>query len=110
MRSSDEMIAFARESLGLSQAIEVELLALEERGSDRTYFRFKWNRKDTAILVHYERSRLENAYYVDISKFLLEINIPVPEIIRHDPTVCLIVMRDLGNMNLWLYTGSTLFP
>ncbi len=101
MISSDEMIEFARESLGLSQAIDVELHSLEERGSDRTYFRIKWNRENSAILVHYDPSRSENANYADISRFLFGINIPVPEIIRHDPSACLIAMKDLGDTNLW---------
>jgi aminoglycoside/choline kinase family phosphotransferase len=101
MKSSDELIEFARESLGLSRGCETELLALEASGSARSYFRFKWDQKHSVILVDYDSSRLENTYYADISKFLCDIGIPVPEILRHEPADCLIIMRDLGSVNLW---------
>lgn len=99
----EDLIAFAREALGVSTATSVELSPLEGRGSDRTFFRFKWNRKDSAILIHYDPKRVENAYYADIAAFLLEINVPVPRLVRHDPIGCLIVMEDLGEMDLWSF-------
>jgi hypothetical protein len=101
MKSQDEMIAFARESLGLSQEVPVELSPFEGRGSDRTYYRFRWSRNDSAILVHYQPSRIENAYYADIAVFLSENGIPVPQILRHDAAGCYILMRDLGDTDLW---------
>jgi len=95
------MIGFAREALRLSGSASVELFPLEGRGSDRTFFRLKWNRKDSAILVHYDPKRVENTYYADIAAFLRDIDVPVPQLIRHDPAGCLIVMEDLGNTDLW---------
>ncbi len=101
MESQDEMIAFARKSLGLSQEVKVELSPFTGRGSDRAYFRFRWNHEDSAILVHYQMSRIENAYYADIAGFLLENEISVPRIFRHDTAGCLILMEDLGKTDLW---------
>ena len=103
MQSQEDLIAFACEALGLSASISVEFFPLEGRGSDRTFFRLKWNRKDSAILVHYDPKRLENTYYADIAIFLREINVPVPKLIRHDPDGCLILMEDLGDMDLWSF-------
>jgi aminoglycoside/choline kinase family phosphotransferase len=101
MKSQDDMIAFSREALGLSESVSIELSPFEGRGSDRTFFRLKWNRKSSAILIHYDPKRLENTYYADIAAFLLDIYVPVPRLIHHNPARCLIVMEDLGNTNLW---------
>ena len=97
----DDMIGFAREALRLSGSASIELFPLEGRGSDRTFFRLRWNRKDSAILVHYDPKRVENTYYADIAIFLRDIDVPVPRLIRHHPTGCLIVMEDLGDTDLW---------
>jgi aminoglycoside/choline kinase family phosphotransferase len=95
------MTRFAREALGLSGSVSIERSPLEGRGSDRSFFRLKWNRDATAILLHYNPGRVENTYYADIALFLHDLDIPVPRVIRHDPANCLIVMEDLGDIDLW---------
>jgi aminoglycoside/choline kinase family phosphotransferase len=97
----EEMIVFAQKALGLPASVSVELSPLEGRGSDRTFYRLRWNRIDSAVLVHYDPKRVENTYYVDIAAFLHEIGVPAPQLIRHDPAGCLIVMEDLGESDLW---------
>jgi len=101
MKSWDDMIGFSREALGLSESVSIELSLLEGRGSDRTFFRLKWNHKNSAILIHYDPRRVENTYYADIATFLRDIDVPAPRLIRHDPALCLIVMEDLGDSDLW---------
>jgi aminoglycoside/choline kinase family phosphotransferase len=101
MKSKDDMIVFAREALGLSEVVSIEISPLEGRGSDRTFFRLKWNYNDSAILIHYDPKRVENTYYADIAKFLHDIDVSIPRMIRHDPADCLIVMEDLGDTDLW---------
>jgi aminoglycoside/choline kinase family phosphotransferase len=101
MISPDKIINFARESLGLSESIAIRLSPLQGRGSDRTFSRLKWSRKNSAILIHYDPKRIENTYYADIASFLSQINVPAPRLIRHDPTLCLILMEDLGETDLW---------
>lgn len=90
------MIRFAREALGISESVAIELSPIEGRGSDRTFSRLNWNRGDSAILIHYDPKREENRYYADIAAFFREIDVPGPRLIRHDPAGCLIVMEDLG--------------
>jgi len=97
----DDMIGFSREALGLSESVSIELSPLEGRGSDRTFFRLKWNRRNSAILIHYDPKRVENTYYADIAAFLRDIDVPAPRLIRHDPASCLILMEDLGDTDLW---------
>ena len=101
MKSREAIIAFARESLGLSPDLNVELFPFEGRGSDRTYYRLLWGTGSSAILVHYKPDRIENTYYADIARFLLDIDIPVPEIFRHDPDGGFVLMEDLGDIDLW---------
>ncbi len=101
MKSHDTIIAFARAALGLPSDAKAELEAFGGRGSDRTYFRFRWNSRDSVIIVSYQTDRMENSYFADIAGFLLENDIPVPRIIRHDGAACLIAMEDLGDTDLW---------
>jgi hypothetical protein len=100
------MMRFAREALGLSEPVPIELSPLEGRGSDRTFFRSRWSQKDSAILIHYNPKRVENTYYADIAKFLHEINVPVPQVIRHNPAKCLIITEDLGDTDLWSFRNT----
>jgi len=102
----EEIIVFARTTLGVSDSVSIDLTPFKGRGSDRTFFRLKWNRKDSAILVHYDPKRVENLYYADIAGFLRDINIPVPHLIRHDPARCLILMEDLGDIDLWSFKNA----
>jgi N-acetylmuramate 1-kinase len=99
----DAMIAFAREALGLPSSTFLRLSPLTERGSERAYFRLEWGSGSTAILAHYDPRRSENAHYVDIAGFLVAQGIPVPQVVRHDPAACLVVMEDLGTRDLWSY-------
>ena len=103
MRSREGMIRFCRESLGLPESVAMDFSPLQGRGSDRTFFRIRWNREDSAILVHYDPRRVENTYYAAIAVFLRENEIPAPRLIRHDPFACLILMEDLGNADLWSF-------
>ena len=102
----EDMTGFAREGLELSESVSLTISPLEGRGSDRTFYRVKWNLNASAILIHYDPKRAENEYYADIATFLHEIEVPVPRLIRHDPVRCFIVMEDLGDTNLWSFRKS----
>ncbi|MBA4391102.1 MAG: hypothetical protein C0399_09205 [Syntrophus sp. (in: bacteria)] len=100
------MIDFARESMGFPESSPFELVPLAVRGSDRNFFRFTGNNKDSAILVQYDPKRIENTYYADISIFLQSIGVPVPRLIHHDRADCLILMEDMGNIDLWSFKDA----
>ncbi len=102
----ENMIRSARGALGLSESVTIQLRPLEGRGSDRTFFRVKWNRGNSAILIDYDPKRLENTYYADIALFLRDIQVPVPRLIHHDPTASLIIMEDLGDKDLWSFNKT----
>jgi N-acetylmuramate 1-kinase len=99
--SQEELLAFAREALGLPMEEELQLVPLGKRGSDRAYYRITWSVASSAILAQYQSNRIENTYYADIAQFLLEIGIRVPRIIRHDKTSGLLLQEDLGGIDLW---------
>ena len=101
MISKEDMIGFGQEALGLSESVLIELSPLEGRGSDRAFFRLRWNQKGSAILIHYDPKRVENIYYAEIAKFLHRMEVAVPRTILHDPVRSLIVMEDLGDTDLW---------
>lgn len=95
------MIEFTREAFGFSESIPIEISPLEGRGSDRSFYRLKWNGKGSVILINYDPRRTENTYYADIAALLRRMDVPAPRLIRHDPALCLIVMEDLGDTDLW---------
>ena len=101
MRSRETIISFVRESMGLPKGTSIELSSLTKRGSDRQYFRLRWGAESSAILVEYKPQRTENRFFAEIAGFLRKQGIPVPQIIRHDDSRCLIVMQDLGDTDLW---------
>jgi aminoglycoside/choline kinase family phosphotransferase len=101
MKSQEGMIRFCRQTLGLPESVSMEFFPLQGRGSDRSFFRLKWNRNGSAMLVHYDPKRKENSYYAQIAVFLREIEVPAPQLIGHDPASCLILMEDLGDRDLW---------
>lgn len=96
----DGLVRYAKQTLGLSTATKVVLHPLTIRGSDRNYFRLKWNTAKSAVLVHYNSVRRENAYFAGIANFLDSIHIPTARILGHEPSECYIVMQDLGDIDL----------
>jgi N-acetylmuramate 1-kinase len=101
LKSHLSLIEFVRKALGLAESATVEITPLSGRGSDRAFFRFTWDTTNSAILIHYNPIRVENAYYGDIARFLKGINVPVPALIHHDAGRCLMLMEDLGDNDLW---------
>jgi len=101
MKSRKQMILYCRKSLGIPESVSLEVSPLEGRGSERVFFRLKWEGEGSAILVHYYPKRIENTYYAGIAAFLSEIKVPVPRVVRHDSAACLILLEDLGNEDLW---------
>jgi aminoglycoside/choline kinase family phosphotransferase len=103
----ENLILFARKALGLSASVPIDFFPFEGRGSDRTFYRLKWNLNDSAILIHYDPNRMENTYYAGIATFLSDIQIPVPRLIDSDPARCLILMEDLGDTDLWFLRDAS---
>jgi N-acetylmuramate 1-kinase len=101
MTLDSNIIAFARDALGLAESTTLEAATLGGRGSDRTYYRLRWEDGNSAILVDYDPRRTENTYFADIAVFLDDIQVPAPRLIRHSPVAHLIVMEDLGDTDLW---------
>jgi aminoglycoside/choline kinase family phosphotransferase len=99
--TQEEIINFAREALALTPKDNLLLTALSGRGSDRLFYRITWGSAGSAILIHYDPIRVENAYYGNIALFLHNIKVPVPRLIQHDANKHLMLMEDLGNSDLW---------
>jgi len=103
--SREEIAGYARKALGLTQSVNVNVAALGGRGSDRAFYRLTWE-TDSAILIHYNPVRIENAYYGDIALFLDKIHVPVPQLLHHDADQCLMIMEDLGDNDLWSFRNE----
>jgi len=106
MKIPDELVLYARKILGIDPATEVRLVPFDGRGSDRSYYRLRWNETQSAVLAHYSPARLENASFADIGRFLESIDIPTARILGHEPGGCFLVIQDLGDVDLWSHRHS----
>ncbi len=97
----EEAAAFVRTTLGLPAEIGLTLAPVGRGGSDRDYFRGTVSGRDPFILMRYGRLREENNYYAGIARFLREIGVAVPAVIGHDPERGLLIMEDLGDVDLF---------
>jgi aminoglycoside/choline kinase family phosphotransferase len=100
MHIPDGLVPFAKQTLGLSTATQVELHPFAKRGSDRDYYRLTWDHTESVVLMHYDPARRENAFFAGIAGFLENIQIPTARILGHDPEDYFIVMEDLGDVDL----------
>ena len=96
-----DLIGFTRRALGLSEEISLELSPLGRRGSDRVFFRLTWDNAGSVILSRYNPVRTENTFFAGIAEFLRSIGVPVPVVLAHDTSACLVIMEDLGDTDLW---------
>lgn len=96
-----DLIHLSRKAIKLSESVSIDLQPLDVRGSDRTFYRLKWNQRNSVILIHYDPRRVENTLYAEIALFLFKIGLSVPKLIHNDPRSCLIIMEDLGDTTLW---------
>jgi aminoglycoside/choline kinase family phosphotransferase len=101
MKIPDGMVDYSRKVLGIAPSAEVELIPFTGRGSDRSYYRLRWNGTRSAVLAHYNPARRENASFADIARFLDDIEIPIARILGHEPMECFLVIQDLGETDLW---------
>lgn len=74
-------------------------LPLGPRGSERLFTRIRDGRR-AGILIHYDRSRVENPLYAGHARFLTEAGFPVPQIIGDNPKTCVTLLEDLGDASV----------
>lgn len=121
-----QLIAYARQSLGIPPETPLRLTPLTKGGSDRTYYRLECTPhrglesaikgcsesvadcggKDSVIAMHYNPDRKENTLYADIAVFMQSMGVAVPRILAHDPEAHFLVMEDLGEKDLWSYRNE----
>jgi aminoglycoside/choline kinase family phosphotransferase/dTDP-glucose pyrophosphorylase len=101
MTDQNKLIAFARMSLDIEDQETLSIEGLGGRGSDRAYYRVSYGDNQSVILCQYDPIRVENGYFVDIADFFHHIGVPTPLVIDHDPDGHLILMEDLGEVDLY---------
>jgi aminoglycoside/choline kinase family phosphotransferase len=82
-------------------SVDFELIPIKKGGSDRSFFRVCLPDKTSFIFMHYGNEVEENAYWVDINKFLAGLKISVPQIVAQDIKQHFILLTDLGDADLW---------
>lgn len=76
-------------------------------GGTRRFFRVNYRSRD-AIACVYDDSKYENFLYAGIAQFLAKIGVPAPKVFLHDREKKMLVMEDLGSVDLFrLQTART---
>ncbi len=96
----NELIPFARKALRLPGSVPLQVHPLARRGSERCFFRLHWEESNSAILIHYDPARKENARYACLAIFLRAKGVPVPGVIASDDGGFLL-LEDLGETDLF---------
>jgi N-acetylmuramate 1-kinase len=78
-----------------------EMIPIKKGGSDRFFSRIVLPDKKSFIFMHYGTEVEENSYWASINKFLAGLDISVPQIIAQDIKQHLILLTDLGDIDLW---------
>lgn len=81
---------------------KISLHPLTRGGSGRQYWRVSGPEGSVLVMV-YDRDRKENILFASIGQFLANIGVPVPHIVAHDEGRCMIMLEDLGDVDLWSY-------
>lgn len=101
---SEESILHIREFLSkFFSGDPLELSPLSKRGSQRDFFRLKLKDGRTFIVIIYDPERVENTYYAGIARFLKSIGIPVPSIVYEAKEENILVVEDLGDLDLFSF-------
>jgi hypothetical protein len=108
MMHEDDIKTAVRGMLKIGNSHDISAAALSVRGSDRVFYRVLLDDR-TAIAIHYDTKRVENAYYADIAAYLGKIRVPVPRMLAHDAQAQIIILEDLGETDLFSL-GSLKWP
>lgn len=100
MTHENEIAAFAHAVMDIDSSRDITVVPLSARGSDRVFYRVLWDDR-SAIGIHYDTHRVENEYYADIAVFLKNMRISVPGLLAHDPEKHLMMLEDLGDIDLF---------
>lgn len=74
---------------------------IKKGGSDRNFYRVRLPHGPTFIFMEYGTDIEENAYWVEINRFMTEIGIPAPRIIAYDHRQRFLLLEDLGEIDLY---------
>jgi N-acetylmuramate 1-kinase len=103
---SDTLLRQTRIHFPRFEKAQVKISPIEKGGSDRKFYRIRFSREQTIVLVKYTLEHPENQRYVEIAEFLAANGIRAPKIYFHDPAEGLIWIEDLGERDLWSYRAE----
>ena len=91
--------SFLSDHLGF---VEFRLRPIDKGGSDRTYSRVLLKDGRNFIFMAYGVETQENAYWVELNRFLHELRVPVPRIIAFDQNRRFLLLEDAGELDFYM--------
>jgi hypothetical protein len=103
--AQDERIRRFLAETGLAR--ETKVLPLTGDASDRRYFRVLLKHEPSQVLaLHTGPIEFERLPFVNVSRLLATMPVPVPRILAHSDSLGIIALQDLGDVTLQAHTGA----
>jgi N-acetylmuramate 1-kinase len=84
-----------------------KVLPLTGDASDRRYFRVRLRKEPTQVLaLHTGAIEFEKLPFVNISRLLSKMPVPVPRILAHSNALGIVALQDLGDVTLQAHLGA----
>jgi N-acetylmuramate 1-kinase len=102
----DERIDHFLAETGLSDR-EAKVLPLTGDASDRRYFRVLLRNEPSQVLaLHTGPIEFEKLPFVNVSRLLAKMPVPVPRILAHSDPLGIVALQDLGDVTLQAHLGA----
>ena len=82
-------------------AVEFQYNPIKKGGSDRSFYRVRLPGNQTFIFMEYGTDVEENAYWVEINRFMTDIGMTPPRIIAYNHRQRFLLLEDLGEIDLY---------
>ena len=86
---------------------EAKVLPLSGDASDRRYFRVLLRNEPSQVLaLHTGPIEFEKLAFVNVSRLLAKMPVPVPQILAHSDSLGIVALQDLGDVTLQAHLGA----
>jgi aminoglycoside/choline kinase family phosphotransferase len=103
---TDAILTATRQYLGVDPSVSVLLVPIKRGASGRTIVRLKPEGRPSLIGIYYTNDREDNASFVAVAEFLRKARLNVPEILYSNPHKRVILVEDLGDVDLLSLKGQ----
>jgi aminoglycoside/choline kinase family phosphotransferase len=102
---TDAILSTARQYLGVDPTVSITLEPIQHGASGRTILRVKSKVHEPFIGIHWTDEREDNKQYIPVGHLLKKCRLRVPAILHENPKRHVVLMEDLGDVDLLSLKG-----